>query len=90
MITFDVYETQAFSSVLLSMYIKKQFIKLTILFIIEIINESDDCTKLRQIRKKNQQTDESLLSMIKQSILDSSSMGSIDLYTFIRYNLTGK
>ena len=55
--------------------------------VLEIINESNDCTSLKQIRKKNQQTDQNLLSIIKQN--DKFS-GTIDLYTFIRYNLTGE
>jgi hypothetical protein len=56
--------------------------------ILEIINESNDCTSLKQIRKKNQQTDQNLLSIIKQN--DKLPASAIDLYTFIRFNLTGK
>ena len=58
------------------------------LLILEIINESNDCTSLKQIRKKNQQTDQNLLSIIKQN--DKLPASAIDLYTFIRFNLTGK
>jgi hypothetical protein len=56
--------------------------------ILEIINESNDCTSLKQIRKKNQQTDQNLVSIIKQN--DKLPASAIDLYTFIRFNLTGK
>jgi hypothetical protein len=58
------------------------------LLILEIINESNDCTSLKQIRKKNQQTDQNLVSIIKQN--DKLPASAIDLYTFIRFNLTGK